>query len=144
MTTSDDQTLLTLTPGIGSGPILRLDAPLSFWGGVDPSTGIIIDAHHPQAGIRITDAIVVLESVRGSNAGGTVLMECIRAGTAPAGIVLRYPTQILAVGPIVAGEIYGRALPIVVTTNLTADVLRAGNRVRIEAESVHARITLQA
>ena len=71
-------------------------------------------------------------------------MECIRAGTAPAGIVLRYPTQILAVGPIVAGEIYGRALPIVVTTNLTADVLRAGNRVRIEAESVHARITLQA
>ena len=33
-----------------SGQILRLDEPLSFWGGLDPSTGEIIDQAHPQAG----------------------------------------------------------------------------------------------
>jgi predicted aconitase len=39
---------VTLVPGAASGPILRLDEPLSFWGGLDSATGTIIDRLHPQ------------------------------------------------------------------------------------------------
>ena len=41
---------VTLVPGAASGPILRLDEPLSFWGGLDSATGTIIDRLHPQRG----------------------------------------------------------------------------------------------
>jgi len=51
---------------------------------------------------------------RGSSSSSTVLAEAIRLGTAPAAIVLLEPDPILALGAIVAKELYGRALPIVV------------------------------
>ena len=37
-----------LIEGEGAGPLLRLTAPLSFWGGVDPKTGRVSDPRHPQ------------------------------------------------------------------------------------------------
>ena len=39
---------VTLVPGSAAGPVLRLDEPLSFWGGLDSATGTIIDRLHPQ------------------------------------------------------------------------------------------------
>ena len=43
-----------LAPGLATGEVLVLDEPLSFWGGLDPETGTLIDAHHPQAGVSLT------------------------------------------------------------------------------------------
>ena len=45
-----------LVSGRGHGKALILDEPLSFWGGVDPATGAVIDVHHPQAGSSSPDA----------------------------------------------------------------------------------------
>ena len=49
------------------GPALVLDEPLSLWGGMDPATGELIDARHPQRGARLTGRVVVMPSARGSS-----------------------------------------------------------------------------
>ena len=104
----------TLVSGEGRGEILVLDEPLSFWGGVDPATGEVIDVRHPQAGANVSGRVLVMASGRGSSSSSSVFAEAVRAGTAPAAIVLAEPDPILALGAIVAREVYGRAVPIVV------------------------------
>lgn len=104
----------TLVAGRASGLSLVLDAPLSFWGGLDAETGELIDTHHPQRGAFVTDRILVMPSGRGSSSSSYVLAEAIRAGTAPSAIVLREPDGIVALGAIVARELYGTRIPVVV------------------------------
>jgi len=36
------------------GDVLVCDEGLSFWGGVDPDTGEIIDIHHPNCGEQLS------------------------------------------------------------------------------------------
>jgi uncharacterized protein len=105
----------TLVSGSGSGEVLVLDEPLSFWGGVDPATGDVVDPRHPQHGANVAGRILVLPSGRGSSSSSSVLAEAIRAGTAPAAIVLAEPDPILALGAVVARELYGTTIPVVVT-----------------------------
>lgn len=104
----------TLAAGKASGSVLRLSEPLSFWGGMDVATGRIIDQHHPQAGTTLTGAILVMPAGRGSSSSSSVLAEAIYAGTAPAAIVLSEPDVIVALGAMVAQELYGLACPVVV------------------------------
>lgn len=96
------------------GRALVLEEPLSLWGGMDPASGELIDARHPQRGATLTGRVVVMPSARGSSSSASVLAEAVRAGTAPAAIVLGEPDLILAVGSAVAEELYGVSVPIVV------------------------------
>jgi len=105
----------TLVAGAADGRVLVLDEPLSFWGGVDPGTGDIIDPRHPQRGANVAGRILVMSSGRGSSSSSSVLAEAIRAGTAPAAIVMGEADPILALGAIVARELYGSTIPVVVT-----------------------------
>lgn len=104
----------TLVAGRASGLALVLHAPLSFWGGLDPATGALTDTHHPERGALVTERILVMPSGRGSSSSSYVLAEAIRAGTAPAAIVLSEPDGIVALGAIVARELYGAGIPVVV------------------------------
>jgi predicted aconitase with swiveling domain len=90
-----------------------LDEPLSFWGGFDPETGRITDPRHPQRGTVLTGRVVVMPSGRGSSSSSAVLAEAVRIGTAPAAIVLYEPDPIVVLGAVVASELYGRTVPIV-------------------------------
>ena len=123
--------------GEASGPALVLDEPLSFWGGVDPATGDIVDVHHPQHGANVAGHVLFMPSGRGSSSSSSVLAEAIRAGTAPVAIVLGEPDPILALGAIVARELYGRTIPIVVASQ--PDV-RSGEVVTVRAEVDSVRI----
>jgi uncharacterized protein len=113
----------TLVVGTAHGSALVLDEPLSFWGGIDPATGDVIDVRHPQRGANVAGRVLVMPSGRGSSSSSSVLAECVRAGTAPAAIVLAEPDPILALGAIVARELYRRAVPVVVseTTDIRDD-----------------------
>lgn len=102
-----------LADGTADGLALRLDEPLSLWGGVDPASGVIIDARHPQLGSSITARVLVMPSVRGSSSSSSVLAEVVRAGRAPAGILLGAPDLILAVGSAVAAELYAVQVPVI-------------------------------
>jgi predicted aconitase with swiveling domain len=116
----------TLVAGEARGPALVLDEPLSFWGGVDPATGDIVDVHHPQRDANVAGCVLIMPSGRGSSSSSSVLAEAIRAGTAPVAIVIGESDPILALGAIVARELYGRTIPVVVAPTLavrTGDVL---------------------
>lgn len=102
-----------LVGGAASGEILHLDQPLSLWGGLDPSTGVIIDRSHPQTGQSMTGRIVVMPHGRGSSSSSSVLAEALRLGTAPAGFVLGEPDAILVIGALVANRLYSTTCPIV-------------------------------
>jgi len=115
-----------------TGRALVLAEPLSLWGGMDPATGELIDAHHPQRGLSLTGRVVVMPSGRGSSSSASVLAEAVRAGTAPAAIVLGEPDLILAIGSAVAEELYGVVVPVVcLTADDLADIVD-GTEVRVD------------
>ncbi len=95
-----------------TGRALVLDEGLSLWGGMDPATGLLIDARHPQRGASLTGRIVVMPSGRGSSSSASVLAEAVRARTAPAAILLGEPDLILSIGAAVAEELYGVRVPV--------------------------------
>ncbi|WP_231502402.1 aconitase X swivel domain-containing protein [Herbaspirillum sp. RV1423] len=93
--------------------LLVLDEPLSFWGGVNAETGEIIQQDHPQRGALLRDRVMVMARAKGSSSSSSVLAELVRNGNAPAAIVMRAADLIVALGSIVASELYARNLPIV-------------------------------
>ena len=101
-----------LADGAAEGSALVLDEPLSFWGGIDPASGLIIDARHPQRGESVKDRVLVIGSVRGSSSSSSILAEAVRTGFAPAAILLGEPDLILAVGAAVAEELYQVRVPV--------------------------------
>jgi len=122
-----------LAPGRARGKLLLLAEPLSFWGGMDPATGEIVDARHPQAGTSLAGRIVAMRSGRGSSSSSSVLAEAIRAGTAPAGLVLAEADVIVALGSIVAAELYGMQVPVIAVAEDDLAGLPSGREVDIEA-----------
>ncbi len=119
-----DASMHWLVGGQAEGPTLVLAEPLSFWGGFDSHTGAIIDRHHPQFGAVLTGHVVVMQAGRGSSSASSVIAEAIRIGTAPAAIVLHEPDEIVALGAIVADELYGIAMPIVVVDDQTFQAMK--------------------
>ena len=120
-----------LVEGHARGPALVLEEPLSFWGGLDPATGEIVEANHPQRGSVVTGTILVMPSGRGSSSSATVLAEAIRAGTAPAGIVLGEPDDIVVIGSLVAAELYGIRVPVLLALAQTYASIHEGDEITL-------------
>ncbi len=89
-----------------TGDVLYSDVGLSFWGGIDPSNGMIIDQTHPLYGKCVTDKILCIPSGRGSCTGSQVMLELILNNVAPKAIQLRDADAILCTGCIVADEFF--------------------------------------
>jgi predicted aconitase with swiveling domain len=102
-----------LYPGSAEGELLRLEAPLSFWGGVDPATGTIIAAQHPQRGVSIAGKILAIPVAIGSSSSSSVMLELIRAGKAPAAVIMGSVDAILIVGCLVGRELGYQSPPAV-------------------------------
>lgn len=103
-----------IVPGSAEGAALVSKEPLSFWGGVCPRTGEIIDRRHELSGANVTGKIFLLPAGRGSSTSSATLMQSIKAGVAPAAIISLSVDPILALGSIVSDELYGRSVPIVI------------------------------
>ena len=98
--------------GSAVGGILATDEPLSFWGGVDPATGRIIDVHHPLHGECLTGRILVMPSSRGSCTGSGVLLDLVLSGRGPAALIFREAEDVLTLGALVAEGMFCAALPV--------------------------------
>jgi len=133
-------TARTLTSGTASGDVIRLTAPLSFWGGTDEH-GRIIDAHHPQCGALLAGRVLIMECGRGSSSASSVLAEQIRAHTAPAAIILARPDTIIALGALIAHELYNLSTPVVVVDGPPYDDLPAVGRLLVDAGSAGAVVS---
>jgi predicted aconitase with swiveling domain len=103
-----------IVPGSATGTALVSKEPLSFWGGVCPRTGEIIDRRHELSGANVTGKVFVLPAGRGSSTSSATLMQSIKAGVAPAAIINLSVDPILALGAIVSDELYHQTVPIVI------------------------------
>jgi predicted aconitase with swiveling domain len=103
----------SLAVGHASGDALVLTEALSLWGGIDPSSGEIVDAHHPQRAAVVSGRVLVMPAGRGSSSSSSVLAEAVRLGTGPAAILIANADLILAIGAAVADELYQRSLAVV-------------------------------
>ncbi len=94
----------------------------------------MIEPRHPQRGASLTGRVVVMTESRGSSSSSSVLAEAVRAGVAPAAILLGTPDLILAVGAAVAAELYRVQVPILVLGSTDMAQLRTGDHVAISED----------
>lgn len=128
-----------LIPGEGRGPLLRLTHPISFWGGVEPTTGRIVDPRHPEFEFSITGTVLAIPAAVGSSSSSAIMLELLREGTAPAAILMGKADAILALGGVVGREIEYEPIPIVEVTPGELDRLPDGAGVSVHADG---RITV--
>jgi predicted aconitase with swiveling domain len=125
-------TLTVIVGGLASGTVLNLDEPVSFWGGVSPESGVIIEPGHPQFGRSVSGKILGMPHGRGSSSSSSVLAELLRIGAGPAGIILDEPDSILMIGVLVAQLLYGSVCPIVI-----GESPPSGVEATIEGDQLH-------
>jgi len=121
-----------LVGAAGAGRALVLDEPLSFWGGLDATSGRIIDRRHPQAGQDVAGRVLVMPAGRGSSSSSSVLAEAIRLGTGPAAILLSRPDEIVVLGALVVNLLYGVTCPVVLLDETEYARLRTGDAVAVD------------
>ena len=121
-------------PGAAEGIALVSTEPLSFWGGYNARTGEIIDRRHDRSGAVAAGRVLVFPQGKGSSTASAVLLESIRNGTAPAAIINLKTDPILALGVIVADELYDRSLPIVVLSEDDFLSIGEGDHLAVEPD----------
>lgn len=88
--------------GCAEGEALVSPEPVGFLGGVDPDTGVVIEAGHPLAGRCVAGRVLVFPTGKGSTVGSYTLYRLARNGLAPAAIVNAQADPVVAVGAIIA------------------------------------------
>lgn len=124
--------------GEAEGPILSTTEALSFWGGVSPEDGKVIDVHHPLHGACMAGAVLLMPSSRGSCTGSGVLLDLILNDRAPAALVFSGPEDVLTLGALVAAMMFDKPIPVV---RVSADVFEALSKcdsARISASAIKA------
>lgn len=128
-----------LVPGEANGPLLHLTHPISFWGGVDPVSGRIVDPRHPEFDSSITGTVLLIPEAVGSSSSSAIMLELLREGTAPAAILMGKADAILALGSVVGRELGYAPIPILEVPRNEIARFPDQAHVRIEAQG---RITL--
>ncbi len=93
----------TISPGKACGEALVSKTPISFYGGVDPKTGIVMERGHELEGKCVKGKILVFPKAKGSTVGSYVIYGLKRNGVAPAAILNEDTEPIVAAGTILAG-----------------------------------------
>jgi predicted aconitase with swiveling domain len=88
--------------GTDEGEALVSKDPVSFYGGVDPDTGIIIEPGHVLCGKCITGKVFVFPTGKGSTVGSYVIYRMKKQETAPVAIVNVETEAILATGCVIS------------------------------------------
>jgi predicted aconitase with swiveling domain len=114
--------------GKAKGEALVTEMPISFYGGVDPNTGEVIEKGHQLNGQSVSGKILVFPQGKGSTVGSYTLYRMKKNGTAPVGMVNRECETIVAVGAIIS------EIPTVDKIDICK--IKTGNTINIENETV--------
>jgi predicted aconitase/predicted aconitase with swiveling domain len=128
----------SILAGTASGPVIAAGEALSFWGGVDPATGRVIDVHHPLHGVTITGGILMMPSSRGSCTGSGVLLDMALTGRAPAALIFSEAEDVLTLGALIAAEMFGTSLPVLRLSHDAYDALCRAKTATIGAATIEA------
>jgi predicted aconitase with swiveling domain len=123
-----------LVPGEARASALATDVSLSWWGGLNPRTGEVIDRRHPLSGQIVTGRVLVFPYARGSSSTSSAMLETLRAGTAPAAIINVEVDPVVVLGVVVADELWGKSFPIVVLDPADFAAIRTGDLVTVQRD----------
>ena len=113
-----------ISKGKAEGEALVTSQPISFYGGVDPNTGVIIEKGHELQGQSVKGKILVFPQGKGSTVGSYTLYRLKKNGVAPAGMINRECETIIAVGAIIS------EIPCVDKIDITK--IKTCNKIKIE------------
>ncbi|MBC7219650.1 MAG: DUF126 domain-containing protein [Hadesarchaea archaeon] len=117
----------TISPGKATGVALVSRSPLSFYGGIDPKTGVVIERGHELEGECVKDRVLVFPQGKGSTVGSYVIYGLKKNGVAPVAIVNKETETIVATGVILAG------IPCV--DKIDIEKIKTGDRVMVDADN---------
>lgn len=117
--------------GVADGQALVSAEPISFFGGIDPDTGVVVDQGHPLEGMNVAGRVLVFPTGKGSTVGSYTLYRLARNDLAPAAIVNREADPVVAVGAVIAN------VPMV--DQVDTERIRTGDWVRIDDGEVLIR-----
>jgi uncharacterized protein len=92
----------TIYRGLASGQALVTRMAISFFGGVDPDTGLVVEKGHELEGQSVAGKVLVFPTGKGSTVGSYTLYRLKHSGAAPAAIINVECETITAVGCIIA------------------------------------------
>lgn len=122
--------------GSANGIALATNEPLSFWGGYDWKTGEIIDRRHPLSGMIAKDKILVIPFTRGSSTTTAVLLESIRAKTAPKAIITTSTDFFFALASVVADELYKMSIPLIAVNKNEFEKIKTDDEIEIDQKGM--------
>lgn len=122
--------------GEARGPLLVSRQPISFWGGVRAQTGDLIDRRHDRCGENVVGKVFAFPYEKGSSTSSAILLEAVRLAKAPAALIVTKTPPVLALGSIIARELYGRAVPIVAVSEEVFAGLEDGMDATVHADGV--------
>ncbi len=114
--------------GKSEGEALTTSQPISFYGGVDPNTGEVIEKGHGLQGKSVKGKILVFPNGKGSTVGSYTIYRMKKNGTAPAGMINKECETVVAVGAIIS------EIPCVDKIDISK--IKTGDCVRIENDTV--------
>jgi predicted aconitase with swiveling domain len=108
------------------GEVLATTDDISFYGGCDPETGVIVEKGHQLEGVSISGKVLVFPTGKGSTVGSYVLYALSKAGKAPLAIINKATDPIVAVGCIISD------IPAI--DQIDIEQLKTGKEVEIDAD----------
>lgn len=128
----------SILAGEAAGPVIATTEALSFWGGIDPATGAVIDIHHPLHGVCLTGAILAMPSTRGSCTGSGVLLDLVLTGRGPAALLFAEDEDVVTLGALIAAEMFGHGPPVLRLSPEAFAAVSAAGTARITAAAIEA------
>jgi predicted aconitase with swiveling domain len=98
--------------GTAQGEALVTSQAISFFGGIDPETGVVVERGHELEGQCIAGRVLVFPTGKGSTVGSYTLYRLKHNGHAPLAILNAECETITAVGCIIAEIVCVDQLPI--------------------------------
>ena len=122
-----------ISTGHAAGKALVTSMGISFYGGVDPETGLIVEKGHELEGQSIAERVLVFPTGKGSTVGSYTLYRLKKAGLAPAAIINAEAETITAVGCIISD------IPCV--DHVPIEQIETGMQVQVDGETGIVEVT---
>ncbi len=132
-----------LVDGNVEGKVLFSRSPISFLGGVDPKTGIIMDALNDQHQKCIADEIFVFPYGKGSSGAALVLLELARIGKAPKAIINLRSSTVILTGPLIIREFYKKTIPLLNVSEEDMEKLSTAKYAKIATVNGETKIIIE-
>ncbi|UCC91936.1 MAG: DUF126 domain-containing protein [Candidatus Aenigmatarchaeota archaeon] len=112
--------------GKAEGEALVSKEGISFYGGVDPDTGVVTERGHPLEGQDVSGKVLVFPVGKGSTVGSYTIYRLKKNGKAPSAIINRECETVVAVGAIIS------EIPCV--DQIDIEKIKTGDKLKVNAD----------